>query len=126
MKTFQIIYIIYWSVIQIDNTADSKTDELLKITWHVLGPFPCGMNEVDGIPPILPHQDFRIPFSLPPTNKIFKERYHSEFKANGVINWTKISQLSNLGQFVVQFSSVQWRELIQSLSSTELLQWQRG
>ena len=57
MKTFQTISLIYWSVIQVDNTVDSKTDDLLKITWHVLGPFPCGMNEIDGIPPFLLHQD---------------------------------------------------------------------
>ena len=99
-------------------------NKAVDIKWHVLGPFPCSMNEIDGTPPFEIDQDTLSKLPPIPTQEMLKYKYPTEFKEKGFTKWERISQVHHSGAFVVAFPDVKWQQLIQSLSSTEALQWQ--
>ena len=118
------LLILCWNVLLQSIDAKHNTEDIVHIKWYVLGPFPSGMNEIDGMPPFTAHQASELRLPLYPSKEDLEQKHYTEFKTNGFTKWDKVTEVNHGGKFVVDFTSVQWRELVQSLSSTELLQWQ--
>eukprot|EP01084_Bolivina_argentea_P038027 70316_1 len=98
----------------------------IQIKWYILGPFTCGMNEIDGIPIIHSSKKTNTnPYHLPtfPTKSDRKLKFHTELSENGYVKWTKLTPNRNQ-QLQIQFPSIQWNTLVQSAHRTEILQWQ--
>ena len=63
--------------------------QAIKVKWYILGPFQCGMNEIDGIP--LTNNSINS-LNLPnyPSKNELKMRYYSELSNNGYVKWKKM------------------------------------
>ena len=96
----------------------------LKIKWSVLGPFACSMNEMDGSPKLFSEKNNLMSAKIPSklTKDMLNKNYYTEFKHDGITKWKGLAEASDA--FTVSFPDVQWQSLVQSLSSTEALQWQ--
>ena len=104
--------------------ANDNDGHVTNIKWFVLGPFPSSMNEMDGTPPFAKSQEAKSRLPSVPNKEVLKQKFYTEFKDNGVTRWEKITQVNHKGAFLINFPDVKWQHLVQSLSSTEALQWQ--
>ena len=84
------------------------------------------MNEMDGSPKLFSDKNDHISTKIPssPNKEMLQRKYYTEFKQGGITEWKTIEAHQASGAFTVSFPDVQWQTLVQSLSSTEALQWQ--
>ncbi|KAK3790655.1 hypothetical protein RRG08_048780 [Elysia crispata] len=97
-----------------------KHSEFVK-EWHFVAPFVIGKTEFDGDPllfygGISNASKFR--FDTRPAPKFF-----SELMPNGVIGWTRLEQ-KQTGNVVQIRPSVDWNDLVSSLGSLGITEWQ--
>lgn len=86
--------------------------------WNFLGPFPIGKTEVDGDPVAHfggAHQALKQSLEI-------KHIYRSELVSGGTLSWTKLKADKN-GQVHVS-PAVNWGDLVSSLGSTGITEWQ--
>ena len=85
------------------------------------------MNEMDGSPKLFSGKNDHMSTKIPsnPTKEMLQRKYYTEFKQDGITKWKTLTEVNQAsGAFTVSFPDVQWQSLVQSLSSTEALQWQ--
>ena len=97
-------------------------------SWHYLGTFPVGKNELDGDP----LQDFGGIVELYKKYKSDKkhklEHLVSELVTGGSISWTRLPAQSKGGDVFVRPGDVDFSQLVQGLQSVEVqeLSWAVG
>lgn len=96
----------------------SKVDSFIK-QWHFLGPFVIGKSEVDGDPVEALggiHNASKQRFQK-------KTRYASELFPSGELTW-KVYEQSRQQEYVQIQPQLNWNELVNSLGSTGITEWQ--
>ena len=88
-------------------------------TWHFLGPFVIGKNEVDG-DPVAAVGGIR---EVAKTRLKKGIKYASELVVNGEVGWTTY-RMKSAGQGVRVQPQINWNELVNSLGSTAITEWQ--
>lgn len=88
--------------------------------WHFIGPFPIGKSEFDGDPinafnGIANISKYRYESPVP--------SYFSELSPEGRVSWNKISQ-AKADEFISINPQVNWNDLVSSLSSMGMTEWQ--
>ena len=96
-----------------------KTSAYVK-DWHVLGPFVIGKAEVDG-DPITQYGGIQHVSKSMYTKK--QTVFHSELASDGLITWSVHQQQSQSDVVQIQ-TQIDWNDLVRSLSSTGIMEWQ--
>lgn len=87
--------------------------------WQFIGPFPIGKAEADGDP----LESFGGIQNMTHTRFLPEYRLISELVPNGYISWTTLPPKSSKGHVNIA-PNLAWGDLVNSLGSTGILEWQ--
>ena len=110
-----------WRCLLLCSMAISRgADAMVRRRWDVLGPFPCGKTELDGIPTEFAAD--RLFASLRPDDEPAL-LFPSELASGGVVGWKRF-EASDDGRVTVHWPDVAWSQMVQALSSVQVLEFQ--